>query len=297
MELSRLELARRLLGAQEAERGRIARELHDGIGQEIALLGIQMQRASSSASPESGIQKPTMQQFSSKLGAIGVHVSHLSHQLHSSELEYLGLAVAITKLCREFSEQYPIRLTCACRHIPKDLNNDIALTVLRIVQESLHNIAKHSGAKLVQVDVSGTADELILSVQDDGIGFDVQKTRPGVGLGVGLGLVSMRERIYLLGGIFTIDSAGWRWNECAGSCSPGNGVVRDFERVRFFLFADDMACMAASSGACARFRCWPGWLEVRWTLRREGLRAWLIGLLLMRWPHRVPQSVSGGERR
>jgi PAS domain S-box-containing protein len=201
-ERARLELSRRLLGAQEAERSRIARELHDGIGQEIALLGIQMQRASASAIPESGLQKPTMQQFSSKLAAIGVHVSHLSHQLHSSELEYLGLAVAITKLCREFSEQYPIRLTCACRHIPKDLNNDISLTVLRIVQESLHNIAKHSGAKLVQVEVSCTAGELTVSVEDDGTGFDAQQTRPGVGLG----LVSMRERIYLLGGTFMIDS-------------------------------------------------------------------------------------------
>jgi PAS domain S-box-containing protein len=203
IERARIELARRLLGAQEAERGRIARELHDGIGQEIALLGIQMQRASASADPVSGLQRPMMQELSSKLAAIGVHVSHLSHQLHSSELEYLGLAVAITKLCREFSEQYPIRLTCACRHIPKDLNNDIALTVLRIVQEALHNIAKHSGAKLVQVEVSCTEGELTVSVQDDGIGFDVQRTRPGVGLG----LVSMRERIYLLGGTFTIDSA------------------------------------------------------------------------------------------
>jgi PAS domain S-box-containing protein len=203
MELSRLELARRLLGAQEAERSRIARELHDGIGQEIALLGIQMQRASASAFPESGPQKPAVQQFASKLAAIGVHVSHLSHQLHSSELEYLGLAVAITKLCREFSEQYPIRLTCACRNIPRDLNNDIALTFLRIVQESLHNIAKHSGAKTVQVEVSGTADELSLSVHDDGAGFDVQRSRTAAGLG----LVSMRERIYLIGGTFTIDSA------------------------------------------------------------------------------------------
>ena len=147
MEAARLELGRRLMGAQEAERSRIARELHDGIGQEIALLSIQMQRAAASIWPKSDSKDNGMQQFSKKLADIGVHVSHLSHKLHSSELEYLGLAVAITKLCREFSEEYPIKVSCACRNIPKDLSNDIGLSVLRIVQESLHNIAKHSGAR------------------------------------------------------------------------------------------------------------------------------------------------------
>ena len=204
MERSRFELYRRLMGAQEAERSRIARELHDGIGQEIALLSIQMQRAASPNGAESGSQRSGMQQLSKKLADIGVHVSHLSHKLHSSELEYLGLAVAITKLCREFSEEYPIRISCACRNIPKDLNHEIGLTFLRIVQESLHNIAKHSRAKSVQVEVEvvGTAEELSLSVQDDGTGFNFhQKTSAG------LGLISMQERMYLIGGAFTIDSA------------------------------------------------------------------------------------------
>jgi PAS domain S-box-containing protein len=201
IERSRLELYRRLMGAQEAERSRIARELHDGIGQEIALLSIQMQRATPPMLSEAG-QRSEMQQLSSKLAAIGVHVSRLSHQLHSSELEYLGLAVAITKLCREFSEQYPIKLSCACRNIPKDLNNEIGLTFLRIIQEALHNIAKHSGAKNVQVEVVGTGEELSLWVCDDGTGFDFHHLKRGAGLG----LISMRERIHLIGGSFTIDS-------------------------------------------------------------------------------------------
>jgi PAS domain S-box-containing protein len=201
IDASRVELARRLMGAQEAERSRIARELHDGIGQEIALLSIQMQRASSSMWPKSD-SKDGMQQFSKKLAEIGVHVSHLSHKLHSSELEYLGLAVAITKLCREFSEEYSIKVSCACRNIPKDLNSDIGLTFLRIVQESLHNVAKHSGAKTAHVEVTCTAEEVSLCVIDDGTGFDVQRSKTAAGLG----LVSMRERIYLVGGEFTIDS-------------------------------------------------------------------------------------------
>ncbi len=202
LSLERIELARRLMSAQEAERARIARELHDGIGQEIALLGIQMQRALVSTSPDQEAQTPEIQQFSSKLAAIGVHVGRLSHQLHSSELEFLGLTVAVTKLCREFSEESPIKVICNCSNIPPKLDNDVALTFLRLVQESLHNVAKHSGAKSVQVDLTGTSEEVSLVVRDDGVGFDVKqlKTAPG------LGLVSMRERANLIGGEFLIDS-------------------------------------------------------------------------------------------
>ena len=202
LELARLDLARRLMSAQEAERTRVARELHDGIGQEIALLGIQMQRAAASISTEPGPIYPSMQKLCTNLTAIGLHVSRLSHQLHSSELEYLGLSVAITKLCREFSEQYPIKIACVCANIPAKLDNDVALTFLRIVQESLHNIAKHSGARDVQVEVTGVSEELNLIVRDNGIGFDIQQTK----VLNGLGLISMRERMHLIGGEFVIDS-------------------------------------------------------------------------------------------
>ena len=202
LELARLDLGRRLMSAQEAERTRVARELHDGIGQEIALLGIQMQRAAASISTESGPIYPSMQRLCTNLTAIGLHVSHLSHQLHSSELEYLGLPVAITKLCREFSEQYPIKVSCVCANIPAKLDNDVALTFLRIVQESLHNIAKHSGARDVQVEVTGASEELTLIVRDNGAGFDIQQTK----VLNGLGLISMRERMHLIGGEFAIDS-------------------------------------------------------------------------------------------
>jgi signal transduction histidine kinase len=190
------------MGAQEAERGRIARELHDGIGQEIALLSIQMQRASASISPKPGDKSLGMRQLSDKLAAIGVHVGLLSHQLHSSELEFLGLTVAITKLCREFSAEYPIKITCVCSGIPTQLDNDIALTFLRIVQESLHNVAKHSGAKTAKVEAIGTAEEFSLSVCDDGAGFDVQGSKAAAGLG----LISMRERMHIVGGEFAIES-------------------------------------------------------------------------------------------
>jgi PAS domain S-box-containing protein len=203
VEFDRLELGRRLMSAQEAERTRVARELHDGIGQEIALLGIQMQRAAASTAMDPGAIHAGMQKLCANLTAIGLHVSRLSHQLHSSELEYLGLSIAIIKLCREFSDQYSIKVVSACSNIPAKLDNDIALTFFRVVQESLHNIAKHSSANDVRVEVSAASGELTLMVRDNGAGFDVQESKAAAGLG----LVSMRERLHLIGGELAIDSA------------------------------------------------------------------------------------------
>jgi len=202
VELARMELARHLMIAQEEERSRVARELHDGIGQEIALLSIQMQRAVVSITTEPGQIYPAIQNLSTNLASIGLHVSRLSHKLHSSELEYLGMSVAITKLCREFSEQYAIKMECCCTDIPANLDNQVALGFLRIVQEALHNIAKHSHAKDVQVKVTGATEELCLFVRDNGVGFDLRETRAAAGLG----LISMRERMHLLGGEFAIES-------------------------------------------------------------------------------------------
>ena len=209
VELARMELARRLMIAQEEERSRVARELHDGIGQEIALLSIQMQRAVGSITTEPSQIYPTIQNLSTTLAAIGLHVSRLSHQLHSSELEYLGTSVAITKLCREFSEQYAIKVECCCTNIPANLDNQVALGFLRIVQEALHNIAKHSHAKDVQVKVTGATKELCLVIRDNGVGFDIREPRAEAGLG----LISMRERMHLIGGEFAIES------------SPGVGTI------------------------------------------------------------------------
>lgn len=200
VELERTELSRRLMTAQEAERRRIARELHDGIGQSLALLGIQLQRAGQLSA--SGKKNPGVAELCTKVKEIGNQVSRLSHQLHSSELEFLGLAVAVKSLCREFSEQYGTRIDCSCTRIPDDLDNDIALSLLRVVQEALHNIAKHSRASSVTVQLSGESRELALTISDDGIGFEVGKIRSARGLG----LISMRERIHLAGGKFDISS-------------------------------------------------------------------------------------------
>ena len=207
-EKARLELARRLMTAQEEERARIARELHDDIGQSLALLGIQLERSSQPAPGGLNEKRVDARDLRDRVKAIGNKVSRLSHQLHSSELEYLGLAIAVKSLCREFSDQYRVTVECSCDGIPADLDGNVALGCLRVIQEALHNVAKHSGATSVQVEVIGASDGLSLAVADDGAGFDASST----GTGPGLGLISMRERMHLIGGDFMISS------------SPGNGT-------------------------------------------------------------------------
>jgi PAS domain S-box-containing protein len=207
-EMARRELSGRLITAQEAERTRIARELHDDIGQSLAMLSIQLQRSSQSASGAPNATRIDPQELRDRVKEIGNKVSRLSHQLHSSELEYLGLSVAVNSLCRELSEQSHIAIECSCDGIPDDLDAKIALGCLRVIQEALHNVVKHSRAIEVQVEVIGTTDSLSLAVFDNGAGFDAGENSAAGGLG----LISMRERMHLLGGEFMISS------------SPGQGT-------------------------------------------------------------------------
>ena len=201
-ETARHELARRLTNAQEEERTRIARELHDDIGQSLAILRIQMLRAGQPVSGVMGKRHPTVSELCDSLKAITERVSRLSHQLHSSELEYLGLAAAVRSHCREFSEKYKIPVECSCEGIPEQLDSLLALSVLRIVQEALHNAGKHSRAKSIQVALHGSPAELSLLIADDGVGFNQEEAK----LAAGLGLISMRERVHLAGGQFEITS-------------------------------------------------------------------------------------------
>jgi PAS domain S-box-containing protein len=208
-ELAREEVARRLIIAQEAERTRIARELHDDIGQSLAVLKIQMLRAGQPVFGKPGQTHPTAPELARKMQDIAGKVSRLSHQLHSSELEFLGLAVAVKSHCREASERYKIAVDCVCSDVPGELNNVLALAFLRVVQEALHNVAKHAAATQVSVQLGRAGNELYLTISDNGAGFDVQQAR----LSPGLGLISMRERLHLVGG------------ETAVFSTPGQGTV------------------------------------------------------------------------
>jgi PAS domain S-box-containing protein len=208
-EVARDELSRKMMNAQEADRTRIARELHDDIGQSLAVLKIQMLRAGQPVSGHPEMMHTSLKDLSAKLEKIINKVSDLSHDLHSSELELLGLAVAVKGHCRECSEQLGIPVDCSCDHLREKLDGLIALAFLRVLQEGMHNAMKHSGAKSITVRLTCSDHDLGLEIKDDGVGFDVEGAR----LAAGLGLISMRERIHLIGGKFEI------WSR------PGQGTM------------------------------------------------------------------------
>jgi PAS domain S-box-containing protein len=207
-ELVRDDLSRRMMSAQEADRTRIARELHDDIGQSLAVLKIQMLRAGQPVSGHPEMIHASLKDLTGKLEKIINKVSRLSHNLHSSELELLGLAVAVKSHCRECSEQLRIPIHCSCDHLQEKMDSAVALAFLRVLQEALHNAMKHSGAKSITVRLIGSDHDLSLEIVDDGAGFDVEASK----LAAGLGLISMRERTHLIGGEFEI------WS------SPGRGT-------------------------------------------------------------------------
>jgi PAS domain S-box-containing protein len=202
-EQAREQVARRLIHAQEAERTRIARELHDDIGQSLAVLKIQISRAGQSASGKRQTSNPRLVELTRSVEAVAEKVGRLSHQLHSSELEFLGLSVAIKSHCREVAEQYGISVKCVCTDVPVQLDGAVSLALLRVAQEALHNVTKHAHATSVRVELAATANELELTIMDNGVGFEADASP----LSASLGLISMRERMHLVGGELSVTSA------------------------------------------------------------------------------------------
>jgi PAS domain S-box-containing protein len=190
----------KLIEAQEEERSRIARELHDDICQRLALLSMELEQANRGST--SG-RSPKLDEIRRHCAEIAVDVQALSHKLHSSKLEYLGLAPAIRSYCREFSQQHQVNVQFTDENVPNFLPRDISLSLFRVAQEALQNALKHSGIRQFSVILRSSENEIQLEVSDRGAGFDVE----GAKLGSGLGLVSMQERVHLVHGTFIIESA------------------------------------------------------------------------------------------
>ena len=195
------ELGRRLLTAQETERTRIARELHDDISQQLAILNLDLHQLAGMAQGPAGTVASEAVKYADN---IATSVRNLSHQLYPAKLRLLGLATALKGLVGEFSHHNP-SITFTDENVPTSLPPDLALCVFRIVQEALQNALKHSQAKTISVHLTGNSDRLELTVVDDGVGFVVE----GVGH-EGLGLISLRERVGAMGGQFNVSSSPHR---------------------------------------------------------------------------------------
>ena len=191
------DLGARLLSAQETERARIARELHDDISQQLALLEIDLELLSRALPADSeGLADEAL----SRSQAISRSVHDLSHRLHPARLRLIGLVAAIQGLQQELTRA-DVAVTFTHEGVPPNLPLDLTLSLYRVLQEGLQNALKYSGAKRVSVHLSGGGGQLVLSIVDDGVGFDVQAA-----WGKGLGLISIGERLEPFGGSFEVRS-------------------------------------------------------------------------------------------
>jgi len=189
-----------LIAAQEQERTRFARELHDDINQQLAFVSVSLDELRQNP-PESIAAIPgRLEGIEAQVAEISTSVQALSHRLHSSKLEYLGLLAALRSFCREFSDQHRVDVKFSHDPIPDGLPQEISLCLFRVVPAALVNALKHSGVKSFGVHLESSRGAVHLSVQDRGVGFDVEKMLTGHGLG----LISMRERVRFVNGEISI---------------------------------------------------------------------------------------------
>jgi signal transduction histidine kinase len=201
------DLSGRLIRAQEEERSRLARELHDDVTQRLALLAIDAGREERNLSGHAG--GAVMRTIREGLIRLSADVHALSYRLHPSILEDLGLTEALKSECERFSQTGSIRLGTDLDEVPERLPRDVALCLFRIAQEALRNVARHAGASRAEVSLRRLDGGLQLAVKDNGAGFDSAAHR----IKTSLGHASMRQRAFFLGGKVGIDSR------------PGHGTV------------------------------------------------------------------------
>jgi PAS domain S-box-containing protein len=192
-------IGRRLIEAHEEERAWIGRELHDDVNQRLALLAVELDNARQQLPSSRAVEK-VIQHAQERIAEIAKDVQGLSHRLHSSKLDYLGLVAAASSFCRDITQQSKVHVDFSHRDIPRALPKEVSLCLFRVLQEALQNAVKHSGGKQFRVTLARTREGLELIVADDGAGFDLKKAASGKGLG----LISMRERLQLVEGKISI---------------------------------------------------------------------------------------------
>ena len=195
-------LSGHLVSIQEAERQRIARELHDDLSQRMAMLSIELQQLDQAMPKQKSGLRPCVRDLWVKAQEISAEINRLSYQLHPPKLEHLGLVAAVQDFCAGLSAHQPLGVEFRAQGFPAAVPKDVALCVYRVVQESLHNVVKHSGARTATVELTKSEHAIHLRVCDQGRGFDVASA---VSTG-GLGLLSMRERLRLVGGELSVRS-------------------------------------------------------------------------------------------
>jgi PAS domain S-box-containing protein len=196
------DLSHKLMNAQEKERARLARELHDGLSQNLALLSIQLASLGNEPNDLEYV-KDQLNQLVSDVNTLSRDVRRISHELHPAKLGQLGLESALRGFCRELSAAHSIKIDFESENLPRELPEDVSLCLYRVTQESLQNVIKHSGATSAQVGIKLENHEINLSITDNGAGFDPKAMQTKESLG----LVSIEERVSGVKGKVKIISA------------------------------------------------------------------------------------------
>ena len=196
------ELTRRLIDAQERERQHIARELHDGVAQNLALAELELDRIVDQAPAQ--VSDGLLHRVRDQLTMVSQSLWEISHGLYPSNLQYLGLVLGVTRLCSDLGEEAQINIQCEVNGIPDHLPPDMSLCLFRVTQEALQNVVKHSQARNASVRLYATADRIRLRIGDDGAGFQGPATAKG------LGFASIRERLNAMNGDVEVHSTPGR---------------------------------------------------------------------------------------
>jgi PAS domain S-box-containing protein len=191
-------ISRRLIEAHEEERTWIGRELHDDINQQLALLAVELGQWSGKESRANFSEH--LSHALKRIMEISTDVQALSHRLHSSKLDYLGLAAAARGFCRELAEKAKVEVQFNHSAVPSTIPKEVSVCLFRVLQEALQNAVKYSSVRTFKVDLRGTSDGIELVVSDDGTGFDEQEALSHHGLG----LISMRERMQMVHGMLNV---------------------------------------------------------------------------------------------
>jgi len=209
-ELNLQNLAGRLIQAQEDERHRVGRELHDDIGQRLALHEIDLENLRDSlAKTGHHSQAQLVSELRVKVDELASDVHNLSRALHSSKLQFLGLRLALRELSESISAPQRIPITLQINELPEDMPSDLALCIYRVTQEALNNVVKHSRTLEAVIELTESDGMIVLKIRDFGVGFDPSAAQSGIGF------ASMRERLRMFGGELFVESI------------PGNGTEID----------------------------------------------------------------------
>jgi signal transduction histidine kinase len=194
------QLTRRVIDASENESRHIARELHDDIGQRLSLALVELDLFGRQLPSDAVKNRTDLDSSIQILNSLVSDVHNLSHRLHSSQLEHVGLEAAIAELCRQISNSYGVEIDFQVDAAPGGLARDVSLCFYRVAQEALNNVVKHSKTNKAQLTLTEEPGLLWMQIRDSGVGFKVADAA------VGLGLSAMQERVESLGGILSVES-------------------------------------------------------------------------------------------